>query len=78
MKRDAAIVLILGCFVILLLEAPIVMAQMLEDLDGPYPAWSEEAVRLAPVAQGDEGTAPLDEAVESTRRAKTSLAVYRP
>ena len=37
MRRDLWMILILGCLLILLLEAPAALSSVSADLDGPYP-----------------------------------------
>ncbi len=40
MRRDLWLVLILGCLLILLLEAPAAFSSVNEDLRGAYPPWT--------------------------------------
>ena len=48
MRRDLWMILILGCLLILLLEAPAALSSVTADLDGPYSGWSEsDATRAA-------------------------------
>ena len=84
LKRDAALLLVLGCLVILLLEAPVVMASMLDDLDGPYPEWETgDSARRTPETSPANAPFPaLDRAgpereAEADRAPATVLASFR-
>jgi hypothetical protein len=60
--------LILGCFLILMLEVPVVYSAMIEDLDGPYPAWEADG------ASGEEvGTTPALAAGSPAAEAEEAL-----
>ena len=41
MRRDLWMILILGCLLILFLEAPAAFSSVTADLDGPYSGWAE-------------------------------------
>ena len=50
MRRELSLSLILGCFLVLLLEAPGVLRDLGRDLEGPYSAWSPSAEDARPFA----------------------------
>ncbi len=64
MRRDLWLVLILGCLLILLLEAPAAFSSVNEDLRGAYPAWTSLGDLSTPLER-----TPAPDEEEMTRRA---------
>ena len=72
MRRELWTILVLGCLLILLLEAPAAYSAMSEDLEGPYPACCDESL-LSPAE-----TLALTPRAAEIRTAKIHAAAVQP